>query len=65
MTIFMDMNMNSVKFLILSRNKTESTLTLIPEGYTGTIKIWFNQENGIEEKYEEKKEYMIFQKTEF
>ncbi|MEB8330792.1 hypothetical protein OO009_15650 [Flavobacteriaceae bacterium KMM 6897] len=39
-------------FLFSSCNKTENTVTLIPENYTGTIKIWFNQENGIEKKYE-------------
>lgn len=47
-------------FFFISCSKTENTLTLIPEGYTGTIKIWFNQKNGIEEKYEgEKRVYEI------
>ncbi len=41
--------------LLVSCTKTENTVTLIPEGYIGTIKIWFNQEYGIEEKYEGKK----------
>ena len=35
-------------------------MTLIPENYTGTIEIWFNQENGTEKKYEgEKRLYEI------
>ena len=47
-------------FFFASCTQTENTLTLIPEGYTGTIKIWFNQKNGIEEKYEgEKRLYEI------
>lgn len=47
-------------FFFASCTQTETTLTLIPEGYTGTIKIWFNQNNGIEEKYEgEKRVYEI------
>jgi len=60
--------MRNEKYLIIilsllffiSCSKTENTLTLIPDGYIGTIQIWFNQENGIEEKYEgEKRVYEI------
>ena len=47
-------------FFFASCTQTENTLTLIPEGYTGKIKIWFNQNNGTEEKYEgEKRVYEI------
>jgi hypothetical protein len=47
-------------FFCISCSKTENTVTLIPDGYTGTIKIWFNQKNGIEKKYEgEKRLYEI------
>ncbi len=47
-------------FFITSCTTTENTVTLIPEGYTGTIKIWFNQQDGTEENYEgEKRVYEI------
>ena len=47
-------------FLFINCSKTENTLTLIPDGYTGTIRILFDQENGTEIKYEgEKRVYEI------
>tara|TARA_R110001632_G_scaffold20370_1_gene61046 strand:- start:69 stop:518 length:450 start_codon:yes stop_codon:yes gene_type:complete len=47
-------------FFFIGCSKTENTLTLIPENYTGTIKIWFNQKNGIDKKYEgDKRVYEI------
>jgi hypothetical protein len=47
-------------FFFISCTKTKNTVTLIPEGYTGIIKIRFNQKNGIKEKYEgEKRVYEI------
>ena len=47
-------------FLFVNCSKTENTVTLIPEGYKGTVKIWFNQANGFKEKYEgEKRIYEI------
>ncbi len=33
----------------------EDTITLIPEGYTGTVEIWFNQANGEQIEYENDK----------
>ena len=41
--------------LFINCKKTENTVTLIPEDYVGTVKIWFNQKKGIEEKYEKNK----------
>ena len=41
--------------LFINCKKPENTVTLIPENYIGTVKIWFNQKNGIEEKYEKDK----------
>tara|TARA_R110002051_G_scaffold323487_1_gene417259 strand:+ start:3633 stop:4082 length:450 start_codon:yes stop_codon:yes gene_type:complete len=43
--------------LILFTNckKNEDTITLIPKDYLGTVKIWFNQKNGTEKKYEKNK----------
>ena len=47
-------------FLFINCSKTENTLTLIPDGYEGTIRILFDQENGTEKKYEgEKRVYEI------
>ena len=47
-------------FFFASCSKSENTVTLIPEGYTGTIKILFSQKNGIEKKYEgEERVYQI------
>ena len=41
--------------LFINCKKSKNTITLIPENYKGTIKIWFNQKKGIEEKYENDK----------
>lgn len=41
--------------LFINCKRTENTVTLIPDNYVGTVKIWFNQKNGIEEKYEKDK----------
>ena len=47
-------------FILAGCGKTENTLTLIPEGFTGTVKIKFNQESGTDKKYEgEKRVYEI------
>ena len=47
-------------FLFINCSKTENTLTLIPEGYTGTIRILFDQKDGNDKKYEgEKRVYEI------
>ncbi|TXD47817.1 DUF6843 domain-containing protein [Polaribacter sp. IC063] len=41
--------------LFINCKKSENTVTLIPENYVGTIKIRFNEKNGIEKKYENDK----------
>ena len=49
--------------LFINCSKTENTVTLIPEGYTGTIRILFDQKNGNDKKYEgEKRIYEIPEK---
>jgi hypothetical protein len=41
--------------LFINCKKSENTVTLIPENYVGTIKIRFNEKNGIKKKYEKDK----------
>ncbi|WP_405326098.1 DUF6843 domain-containing protein [Leeuwenhoekiella sp. LLG6367-2.1] len=49
--------------LFINCSKTKNTVTLIPEGYTGTIRILFDQKNGNDKKYEgEKRIYEIPEK---
>jgi len=48
---------------LISCNKSEDTIILIPEGYNGSIKIWFNKDDGIEKKYEDGKRLYIIPKN--
>ena len=47
-------------FVLIGCKKSEDTITLIPDGFTGSIKIWFNQKDGHKKEYEgEKRLYII------
>jgi hypothetical protein len=47
-------------FIIIGCSHSENTITLIPQGFIGTVRINFNQEDGRNKKYEaEKRVYEI------
>ena len=45
--------------LLISCDKNEDSITLIPHEYTGIIKIKFSQENGTEKEYENGKRLYV------